>query len=125
MRGLISITLVTDELDVEEVLDAELGDDALRHFHQPVVLQRLEVHRETGTHRLARLCMADQNLTRARDPIHGPLATMRELHHEQVRPAFFRQERQHVIEPHGEVARPLLDQLLRAVDGRVEDAKAA
>ena len=82
--------MVADELDVEEVLDAELSHDALRHLHQPVVLQRLEVHREAGTHRLARLRMSEQNMAGASDSVHGSLATLCQFHHQQVGSALFR-----------------------------------
>jgi hypothetical protein len=51
-----------DELDVEEVLDAELDDDPICDLEQPVVVERLEVHRQSGSHRLARLCVREQDL---------------------------------------------------------------
>jgi hypothetical protein len=117
--------VVADQLDVEEVLDTELGDDALGDLHQPVILERLEVHREPGPHRLACLCMSEQDLARAGDPVHGSLSTLRELHHQEIRPALFGQELHDVLEAHREIAGALLDQLFRAVDGRVQDAKAA
>ena len=69
--------------------------------------------------------MAEQDLSRARDAVHGPLLALRELHHEQVRPALFGQELDDVRQPHREIAGALLEQLLRAVDGRVEHAEAA
>ena len=67
-------------------------DDPLRDLEQPVVVQRLEVHREPGAHRLARLRVAEDDLARARDPVDRALASLRQLHHEQVGAALFGQQ---------------------------------
>jgi len=117
--------VVADELDVEEVLDAELGDDPLRDFEQPVVVQGLEVHGQPGAHRLARLRVAEDDLSRACDSVDRALPAGCELHHEQIGPALLGQELDHVFQPHRQVARTFLEQLLRAVDAPVEDAEPA
>ena len=90
--------MVTDELDVEEVLDPELGDDPLRDLEQPVVVQRLEVHREPGPHRLPRLRVAEQHLPRARNAVDGALSSLGQLHHEQIGPTFLGEHLEHVLE---------------------------
>ena len=59
------------------------------------------------------------------DPVDRPLAAGRELHHEQVGPAFVRQQLDRLLEAHRDRPGPLVQQLVRAVDGRVEDAEAA
>src|SRR5205823_12002457 len=116
---------VTDELDVEEVLDAELRDDSLRDLKQPVIVQRLEVHREPGTHRLARLGVPEHELTGTRNAIDRSLASLRELHHEEVWAPFLGQHLEDILETHRKVPGTFLDQLLGAVDRGVEDAKSA
>src|SRR5579862_1168313 len=50
--------VLADELDVEEMLDPELGDDRVSDLHQSLVLERDEVHREPCPHSLARLRMS-------------------------------------------------------------------
>ena len=92
--------------------------------HQLRVVERDEVHREAGAHRLARLRMAEHDLAAVRDPVDRALAARRELHHEQVGAALVRQQLDRLLEPHRDRARPLVQQLVRAVDGRVEDAEA-
>ena len=76
--------VLADELDVEEVLDLELGDDPFRQLHQGRVLERLEVHREAGAHRLAGLRVAEQDASPVGDAVDRPLLAGRELHHEQL-----------------------------------------
>ena len=59
------------------------------------------------------------------DPVDRPLAARRELHHEQLGAALGGQQLDRLLEPHRHRAGPLVQQLVRAVDGRVEDAEAA
>src|SRR6476469_8384992 len=54
--------VLADELDVEEVLDPELRDDHVADAHQLRVVERLEVHREPGAHRLTRLRVPEHDL---------------------------------------------------------------
>ena len=103
----------------------ELGDDPVGGLHQRLVLERDEVHREPGAHRLARLRVAEHDALAVRDAVDRALAAGRELHHEQVGPALVGQQLDRLLEPHRDRARPLVQQLVRAVDGRVEDAEAA
>src|SRR5215831_16731092 len=74
--------VVADELDVEEVLDPELGDDRAPELHQALVGERDEVHGEPGAHALAGLRVAEDDLAPVRDPVDRPLGAGRELHHE-------------------------------------------
>ncbi len=104
---------------------AELGDDPVADLHQLRVVERHEVHREPGAHRLARLRMTEHDLAAVRDPVDRALAPGRELHHEQVGTALVRQQLDRLLETHRDRPRPLVQQLVRAVDGRVEDAEAA
>src|SRR5215831_1951870 len=67
--------LLAHELDVEEVLDPELGDDAIGDFHQIRVVQRDEVHRQAGAHRLARLRVTEEHALTVGDPVDRALAS--------------------------------------------------
>ena len=117
--------MLADELDVEEPLDRELLDELVGRLHQLLVLERDEVHREAGAHGLARLRVAEDDALAVRDPVDRALAAGRELHHEQVGAALLRQQLDRLLEAHGDGSRPLVQQLVGAVDGRIEDAKAA
>ena len=117
--------VLADELDVEEPLDRELLDELVGGRHQLLVLERDEVHREPGAHRLARLRVAEDDALAVRDPVDRALAAGRELHHEQVGAALGGQQLDRLLEPHRDRAGPLVQELVRAVDGRVEDAEAA
>jgi hypothetical protein len=117
--------VLADQLDVEEVLDAELRDDQAAQPHQLRVLERDEVHREAGAHRLACLRMAQHDLGTVRDPVDRPLAARRKLHHEQIGSILGRQQLERLLEPHRDRAGALVQQLVRAVDGRIEDAETA
>src|SRR5205085_9623437 len=70
---------VADELDVEEPFDRELLDDLVRDLHERVVLQRHEVHREAGAHRLARLRMAENDARAVGDAVDRALTAGGEL----------------------------------------------
>ena len=117
--------VVADELDVEEVLDLELGHDAVGDLHQRLVLERDEVHREPGAHRLARLRVAEQDPLAVGNAVDRALTAGRELHHEQVGATLGREQLDRLLEPHRNRPGPLVQQLVRAVDGRVEDPEAA
>ena len=104
---------------------ASSRDELVGGRHQLLVLERDEVHREPGAHRLARLRMAEHDPLAVGDPVDRPLAAGRELHHEQVGAALVRQQLDRFLEPHRHRSRPLVQQLVRAVDGRVEDPEAA
>src|SRR5918994_4272406 len=80
--------VLAHELNVEEPLDRQLADELVGRRHQLLVLERDEVHRETGPHRLARLGMAEDDPLAVCDPVDRPLPARRELHHEQVGAAF-------------------------------------
>src|SRR6478609_5579250 len=67
--------VVAHELDVEEVLDAEVLDDRVADAHQLRVVECHEVHREPSAHRLARLRMAEHDLCAVRDAVDRHLAT--------------------------------------------------
>ena len=69
--------------------------------------------------------MPEQDQAVARDPVDRALAALCELHDEQLRPALLRQHFEHLGQPHRDVPRPSLEQLPRAVGGRIEHAKAA
>ena len=56
--------------------------------------------------------------------VHRPLGLRQELHDEQVE-AVLGQQLDRLLEAHRERAGPLVEELVRAVDGRVEDAEAA
>ena len=99
-------------------------DDPVRDLHQLLVLERDEVHREAGAHRLARLRMAEHDPLAVGDAVDGALAAGRELHHEELGAALVGQQLERLLEAHRHRARPLVQQLVRAVDGRVEDAEA-
>src|SRR2546421_637961 len=58
----------------------------VRVLHQLRIVERDEVHREAGAHRLPRLRVAEHDLAPVRDPVDGALAAGCELHHEQVGP---------------------------------------
>ena len=104
--------VLADELDVEEVVEPELGDDRPRGLHQRRVVERLEVHREPGAQRLARLRVAERDPAVDRDPVHRPLPAGCELHHEQLGPAFVRQQLEQLLEPHRDRdSRPAPEQL--------------
>ena len=103
---------------------ASSRDELVRGRHQLLVLERDEVHRQPGAHRLARLRVAQHDALAVGDPVDRPLAAGRELHHEQVGAALVRQQLNGLLEPHRHRSRPLVQQLVRAVDGGVEDAKA-
>ena len=77
--------VLADELDVEEVLDLERRDDPLGELHQRVVRERDEVHRQAGAHRLARLRVAEHDAASVGDAVDRALASLGELHHEQLR----------------------------------------
>ena len=110
--------VVADELDVEEVLDLELGHDPVRDLHQRLVLERDEVHREPRAHRLARLRVPEQDALAVGDAVDRALAAGRELHHEQVRPTLGGQQLDRLLEPHRDRPGPLVEELVGAVDGR-------
>src|SRR5690349_8785268 len=90
--------VLADELDVEEVLDPELCDDQVSGAHELVVVERLEVHRQARAHRFARLRMTEDDLATVADPVDRALAADGELHHEQIRAAFVRQELDRLLE---------------------------
>ena len=117
--------MLADELDVEEVLDLELGDDPVGDLHQRLVLERDEVHREPGAHRLAGLRVAEQDALAVGDAVDRALAAGRELHHEQIGAALGREQLDGLLEAHRDRAGPLVQQLVGPVDGRVEDPEAA
>ena len=98
---------------------------AVGDLHQRRVVERDEVHREPGAHRLARLRVAEDDAAAVRDPVDRALAAGGELHHEQVGAALVREQLDGLLEPHRHRAGPLVEELVRAVDGRVEDAEAA
>ena len=107
------------------MLDLELGHDPIGDVHQVRVLERHEVHRQAGAHRLPRLRVAEDDVPPVGDPVDRALAARGELHHEQVGPAVFRQELDRLLEPHGDRSRTLVEQLMRAVDRRIEDPETA
>ena len=90
-----------------------------------LVRERDEVHREPGAHRLARLRVAQHDARTVGDAVDRPLAAGRELHHEQVRPALVRQQLDRLLQAHRHRAGALVQELVRAIDGGVEHAKAA
>ena len=104
---------------------ASSSDELVRGRHQLVVLERDEVHRQAGPHRLAGLRVAEHDALAVRDPVDRPLAAGRQLHHEQVWTALVRQQLDRLLEPHRHRPGPLVQQLMRAVDGGIEDAEAA
>src|SRR5207248_3689089 len=73
--------LLADELDVEEVLDLELGDEPASDLLELRIVERDEVHREPGAHRLARLRVAEHDPPPVGDPVDRALAAGRELHY--------------------------------------------
>ena len=75
-------------------------DDRRCDVHQRGVVERLEVHREAGAHRLARLRMPEDDPAAAREAVDRALLAARELHHEQLRAAVVGQERQQLLELH-------------------------
>ena len=97
---------VADELDVEEVIELELGGDRGGDVDQLGVVECLEVHRQPGAHLLARLGMAEHDPAFPGDPVDRPLAAAGELHDERL----------------GLVVAEELDQLLQAQ--RLRDAGA-
>ena len=68
--------------------------------------------------------MTEQHLRAVRDAVDRALAARRELHHEQVGAALVRQQLERLVEPHRDGAGSLVEQLVRAVDGRVEHTKS-
>src|ERR687897_1208696 len=117
--------VLAHELDVEEPLDRELLDELVRRLHQLLVLERHEVHRKPRPHRLARLRVAEHHALTVGDPVDRALTAGGELHHEQVGTALVREQLDRLLEPHRHRPGALVEQLVRAVDGRVEDAEAA
>ena len=95
-------------------------DDA----HQLGIVERDEVHREAGAHRLARLRMPEHDLAAVAMPsiVRSPPVASSITSRSAPR---LRQQLDRLLEPHRDGAGPLVEQLVRAVDGRVEDAKAA
>ena len=90
--------VLADELDVEEVVEPQLSDDSCRDLQQRRITQRFEVHREPGSHRLPRLRVAEQHLSRARNAVDGALSSLGQLHHEQIGPTFLGEHLEHVLE---------------------------
>ena len=76
--------MLADELDVEEPLNLELGDDPVRDVVERGVGERDEVHRQTGAHRLARLRVAEHHPAADGDAVDRALATGCQLHHEEL-----------------------------------------
>jgi hypothetical protein len=107
------------------VLDLELGHQPVGDVQQRLVLERDEVHRESGAHRLARLRMPEHDALPVRDSVDRSLAAGRKLHHEQVGPALVREELDRLLEAHRHRAGSLVQQLVSAVDCGVEHAEAA
>ena len=100
-------------------------DDAVGDLHQRGVIEGHEVHREPCAHRLARLGVTEHDALAVGDPVDRALPTRRELHHEQVGAAFRREQLDRFLEPHRDRARALVEELVRAVDRRVEDPEPA
>ena len=101
-------------------------DDPVAELHQPGVVERDEVHREPGAHRLARLRVAEHDPLAVGDAVDRPLAAGRELHHEQVGAALVAA----AARPPPRAASPRepgrsFRSWCAPVDGRVEDAEAA
>ena len=69
--------------------------------------------------------MPEHDLAAVRDPVDRPLAADCELHDEQVRPALRRKQLDGLLEAHRDRPGPLVQQLVRTIDGRIEHAKAA
>ena len=69
--------------------------------------------------------MPEDDAAAVRDAVDRPLAARRELHHEQVGAALGGQELDGLLEAHRDGARPLVQQLVGAIDGRVEHAEPA
>ena len=69
--------------------------------------------------------MCEHDPTGPRDAVDRSFGPLCKLHDEQLRPAVLRQDLERLGEAHRDASRPLLKQLLRAVDRRVEDAEAA
>ena len=78
-----------------------------------------------GSHRLARLRVPEHDALAVGDAVDRALASLRELHHEQVGAALGREELDRLFEAHRDRPRPLVQELVRPVDGRVEHAEAA
>ena len=107
------------------MLDLELGDDPVGHLHQRLVLERDEVHREPGAHRLAGLRVPEQDPLAVGDAVDRALAAGRELHHEEIGAALGRKQLDGLLEAHRDRSRALVQELVRPVDRRVEDPEAA
>ena len=116
---------LADELDVEEVVDAQLRHDPGCCLDERRVIEGLEVHREARAHRLARLRVRENDPSVAGEPVDRPLTTGRELHHEQLRAALVGKDVECLGQPHRHAPRPFLEQLLRAIDGGIKDAETA
>ena len=117
--------MLAHELDVEEPLDRELVHKLVGGLHQLLVLERDEVHREAGAHGLSGLGMAEDDALAVSDPVDRALTAGRELHHEQIRATLVREELDRFLEAHRNGPRPLVQELVSAVDSRIEDPEAA
>ena len=117
--------VLADELDVEEVLDLERRDDPLGELHQRVVVERDEVHREAGAHRLARLRVAEHDAAPVGDAVDRPLAALGELHHEQLRLVVAEQLDELLEAQRLRDARAVREQLLVPVRAGGQDPEAA
>ncbi len=73
--------------------------------HQPRVVERDEVHREPGAHRLARLRVAEHDSSPVGDAVDRPLAAGRELHHQQVGAVLAGSSSSSLLQPHRHRAR--------------------
>src|SRR5438093_1022946 len=69
--------------------------------------------------------MAEHDAAAVGDSVYGPLAAFGELHDQELGSAHFRKEIRHLLELHGEVAGPLVDELVRPVDLGIEDPEAS
>ena len=105
----------------------ELGDDPARPIvHQRRVVERLEVHRQPGAHRLARLRVAEQDAAAGRDAVDRALLAGRELHDQELRVVVGAEHVEEVVEPHrlGD-AGPVRQELLATVGRRGQDPEPA
>ena len=107
------------------MLDAEGCDQPLALLHQLGLVEGDEVHGEAAAHRLARLRVAEHDAVAVGEAVHRALGAGGELHHEQLGAALGRQQLDGLLEAQRGRAGLLVEQLVRAVDGRVEHAEAA